>query len=147
MQKLHALSVAFWLLCAAVFPAAAQTPPPHPAEIDPTLVEYSAARERIGATSKVALGQCEALVGSGRTVCIKEARGREKIALAELDQQRNPSDANARRLAETRVTVHYEIAVEKCNDRQGGDKAECLSRASAEESKARAGIRTGAPGR
>lgn len=142
MQKLHALFVAIWVvMCATVVPAAAQTPPPHPAEIDPTLVEYSAARERIGATSKVALGQCEALAGPGRIVCIKEAQGREKIALAELDQQRNPSDANARRLAEMRVAVNYEIAVEKCNDRQGRDKAECLSRASAEESKARAGIK------
>ncbi|SDH41241.1 hypothetical protein [Variovorax sp. OV700] len=144
MQKLHALFVAMWVVCSAVPPAAAQTAPPHPAEIDPALVEYSAARGRIGATSKVALGQCEALAGPGRIVCIKEAQGREKIALAELDQQRNPSDANARRLAETRAAVNYEVAVEKCNDRQGGDKAECLSRASAEESKARAGIK--APG-
>ncbi|KQU84444.1 hypothetical protein ASC78_10500 [Variovorax sp. Root318D1] len=143
MQKLHALFVAIWLICAAAVPAGAQTPPPHPAEIDPALVEYSAARERIGATSKVALGQCEALAGPGRIVCIKEARGREKIALAELDQQRNPSDANARRLAETKLAVNHEIAVEKCNDRQGGDKAECLSRASADESKARAGIKAG----
>ena len=144
MQKLHALLfVALWLIGAAVVPAGAQTPPPHPAEIDPTIVEYGAARQRIGATSKAALEQCEALAGPGKTVCIKEARGREKIALAELDQQRNPSDANARRLAETRVAVNYEIAIEKCNDRQGGDKVDCLSRASADASKARAGMKAG----
>jgi hypothetical protein len=144
MQKLHALFVvALWLMCAGAGPAGAQTSPPHPAEIDPTIVEYGAARQRIGATSKAALEQCEALTAPGKSICIKEARGREKIALAELDQQRNPSDANARRLAETRLAVNYEIAVEKCNDRQGGDKADCLSRASADDSKARAGIKAG----
>jgi len=143
MQRFQALFVAAWVSGAAAMPASAQVQPPHPAEIDPSTIEYGAARERIGATSKVALGQCEALAATARTVCVKEAQGRERIALAELDQQRNPSDANARRLAETRVAVHYEIAVGKCNDRQGGDKAECLSRASAEEAKARAGTKPG----
>ena len=143
MKKLQTLfaTVALW---AAVIPAGAQAPLPQaPAEIDPALVEYGAARERIGANAKAALSQCEALAAAAKPVCIKEAQGREKIALAELDQQRRPSDANARRLAETRVAVNYEIAREKCNERQGDDKAECLSRAGAEESKARADIRTG----
>ncbi|MBT2334882.1 hypothetical protein J7E49_13320 [Variovorax paradoxus] len=141
-KKLHAL-FAIALLWAGMVPAGAQTSPPLPAEIDPTIVEYGAAKERIGANLKVALGQCELQVDAAKAVCIKEARGREKIALAELDQQRRPSDANARRLAETRVAVNYEVAREKCNDRQADDKAACLSRASEEESKARAGIKTG----
>ena len=143
MQRLHALFAAAWILGAAVLPAGAQVQPPHPAEIDPSTVEYGAARNRIGATSKAALGQCEFLAAPAKTVCVKEAQGRERIALAELDQQRNPSDANARRLAETRVAVHYEVAVEKCKDLQEGDRAACLSRASAEEAKARAGVKTG----
>ncbi|AGU49229.1 hypothetical protein VAPA_1c21250 [Variovorax paradoxus B4] len=142
MQKLHAL-FAIALLWAAVVPAGAQTSPPHPAEIDPALVEYGAARERIGANLKAALGQCELQVELARAVCIKEAQGRQKVALAELDHQRSPSDANARRLAEARVSASYDVARETCNERQGGDKAACLSRASEEESKARAGIKTG----
>lgn len=142
MQKLRAL-FAIALLWAAVVPAGAQTSPPHPAEIDPAIVEYGAARERIGANLKVALEQCELQVERARAVCIKEAQGRQRIALAELDNERSPSDANARRLAETRVAVNYDVARQKCNERQGGDKAACLSRASEEESKARADIRTG----
>lgn len=142
-KKLHALFAAALLSALAVVPADAQTSPPHPAEIDPAIVEYGAARERIGANLKAALEQCEKQVEPARAVCVKEAQGRQKIALAELDHQRSPSDANARRLAETRVAVNYDVAREKCNERQGGDKAACLSRASEEESKARAGIRTG----
>ena len=142
-KKVHALFAAALLWVAAVVPAGAQTSPPHPAEIDPALVEYGAARERIGANLKAALEQCEKQVEPARAVCVKEAQGRQKIALAELDHQRSPSEANARRLAETRVAVNYDVAREKCNERQGGDKAACLSRASEEESKARAGIRTG----
>ena len=84
MQKLHALFAVAALWAAAV-PVDAQTSPPLPAEIDPTIVEYGAARERIGANLKAALGQCELQVGSAKAVCIKEAQGREKIALAELD--------------------------------------------------------------
>lgn len=141
-KMLHTLfaSAALW---AAVLAAGAQTSPPLPAEIDPTTVEYGAARERVGANLKAALEQCEKQVELARAVCVKEAQGRQKIALAELDHQRSPSDANARRLAETRAAVNYDIAREKCNGQQGGDKAACLSRASEEESKARAGIKTG----
>ena len=141
-HELYALFAAalLWVVAAA---ASAQDTRPHPAEIDPAMVEYGAARERIGANLKAALGQCGTQAEPARTVCIKEAQGREKIATAELDHQRSPSDASARRLAETRVAVNYEVAREKCNQRQGGDKAACLSRASEEESKARAGIRTG----
>ncbi|CAN7353063.1 hypothetical protein LJR161_002006 [Variovorax paradoxus] len=141
-RKLHALfaATALW---AAALAAGAQTSPPLPAEIDPATVEYGAARERIGANLKAALEQCEKQVEPARAVCVKEAQGRQKIALAELDHERSPSDANARRLAEARVAVNYEVAREKCNERQGGDKAACLSRASEEESKARAGIKTG----
>jgi hypothetical protein len=142
MQKLHALFAAM-ALWAVVVPAGAQTSPPSPAEIDPALVEYGAARERIAANAKVALEQCETLAAAAKPVCTKEAQGRERIALAELDQQRRPSDANALRLAETRVAVNYEIAREKCNERQGDDKAACLSRIGAEEAKARAGIKAG----
>jgi hypothetical protein len=142
-EKLHTLFAAALLWAAVIIPAGAQTSPPHPAEIDPAIVEYGAARERIGANLKAALEQCEKQVEPARAVCVKEAQGRQQIALAELDHQRSPSDANARRLAETRVAVNYDVAREKCNERQGGDKAACLSRASEEESKPRAGIKTG----
>jgi hypothetical protein len=130
-------------VCTATFWAAApaamaqQDVQPRPAEIDPATIDDGVARQRIGAQRNAALERCEMQAGNPRAVCRKEAEGREKIALAELAHQRNPSEANARRLADTKAGVDHEIAREKCNAHEGDERNACLSRAASEAERAR----------
>ena len=116
MKKLLRILVLCAAPMGAAFPAAAQQDAsPRPAEIDTAAIDPAMARQRIAAQRKAALERCEAQPAAQRAVCAAEAEGREKIALAELEQQRSPSEANARRLADTKAAVDHEIAREKCN--------------------------------
>lgn len=152
MKKLLRILVLCAAPVGAAFPAAAQQDvSPRPAEIDTATIDPAMARQRIAAQRKAALERCETQPAAQRAVCAAEAEGREKIALAELEQQRSPSEANARRLADTKAAVDHEIAREKCNA-QAGDaqaaeaRAACLARAGADDAaRARDGTRARQP--
>lgn len=90
-----------------------------------TSAEYSAARDRINADYKAAKAQCDKLKGNAEDICEEEAKGKRNIARAELEQQREPSDKNARavELAEAKAT--YEVAEERCDDLQGEAEDRC----------------------
>ncbi len=125
-------------LGAAVSAAVAQQDAhPRPAEIDPATLDDGVARQRIAAQREAALERCASQAADRRAVCRKEAEGREKIALAELAHQRNPSEANQRRLADTKADVDHEIAREKCDAHEGDERNACLSRAASEAERAR----------
>lgn len=116
------------------------TPPPPPATLSPADTEYKAARDRIAADYKAAKAQCDAMKGNAKDVCIEEAKGKEKIAKAEIDQQRKPSDSSARKVADARVKAAANVAKAKCGAHKGDAKAACVKQAKAEEAKEKAEI-------
>ncbi|CAN7744665.1 MULTISPECIES: hypothetical protein [unclassified Variovorax] len=125
----------------AVQTSAQVSAPPTPATLGPADAEYKAARDRIAADSKAAKAQCDAMKDNAKDVCIEEAKGKDKMAKAELDQQRKPSDSNARKVAEARVEAVYNVAKEKCDAHKGDAKAACVKQAKAEEAKEKAEIK------
>ncbi len=68
--------------------------------------EHKVAKEKIEADYKVAKTQCDTLKDNAKDVCQKEAKGKENVAKAELEQQFKPSDSNARKVAEEKVEGH-----------------------------------------
>ena len=52
-----------------------------------TKSEYKVAKEKIEADYKLAKAKCDALKDNTQDVCMKEAKGRENVAKAELEQQ------------------------------------------------------------
>ncbi len=131
--------------CLVAIPSGAQvsTPPPPqpPATLDPADAAYKADRDKIAADYKAAKAQCDTMKGNAKDVCTEEAKGKEKIAKAELDQQRKPSDSNARKVAEAKVEAVYGVAKEKCDDQKGDAKAACVKQAKAEQAKGKADIK------
>ena len=115
------------------------TPPP--GTLDPADAAYLADRDKISADYKAAKALCDALKDNAKDVCIEEAKGKEKVAKAELDQKRKPSDSNARKLAEAKVEASYGVAKEKCDDQKGDAKAACVKEAKAEQAKGKADIK------
>jgi len=126
--------------CLMALPAHAQTTPPA-ATMDPAVAELKAGRDKIAADYKADKAACDAMKDNAKDVCVEEAKGKEKIAKAELDQKVRPSDSNARKVAEAKVTVAYDIAKEKCDDQKGDAKSACVKQAKAEESKGKAEIK------
>jgi hypothetical protein len=100
--------------------------------------DYRAARSRIDAEYKADVRACKAYTEQAREVCETAARGKQKVARAELDFNRSGSEADARKLAAVKAEVAYEIAEERCDLRQGKDRETCLQHAKAADAKAKA---------
>jgi hypothetical protein len=47
--------------------------------------DYKAGKERISAEYKADKAACDALSGNAKDVCVQEAKGKEKVAKAELE--------------------------------------------------------------
>lgn len=141
MQKLMWTS-AVAAACLTILPAYAQmTPPPRAAAPDPAVAEYKAARDKIVADYKADRAACDAMKDNAKDVCVEEAKGKDKVARAELEQKTKPSDGNARKVEEAKVSVAYSIAKEKCDDQKGDAKASCVKQAKADEAKGKADIK------
>lgn len=87
--------------------------------------QHKAAEQQIEATYKADKKACDAMKANAKDVCEKEAKGKEKIAKAELEQQYKPSERNARKVAETKADVAYDVAKEKCEDLKGDAQKSC----------------------
>lgn len=141
MKKLSLMfAIASSCLVAVQADAQVSTPTP-PATLEPADAEYIAAHNRIAADYKAAKARCDGMKDNAKDVCIEEAKGKEKIAKAELDQKRKPSDSNARRVAEAKVDAAFGVAKEKCDDQKGDAKAACVKQAKADQAKEKADIK------
>lgn len=124
------------ILCCAMVAASAGwaqpgplVAPEAPADLSTAGAQYRAGREQISAAYKADRARCDALQGNAKSVCAEEAKGKEKVAKAELEQQVKPSDRQERKLAETRIDVVYDVARQKCRDQQADVRAACLEQA------------------
>lgn len=103
--------------------------------------EYKAGKDKIEADYKVDKAKCDALKDNAKDVCNKEAKGKEKVSLAELEQQYQPSDKHARSVQEEKVDAMYQVAKEKCDDQKGDAKSACVKQAKADEAKGKADMK------
>ncbi len=74
--------------------------------------------------------------GNAKDVCMKEAKAKEKIAMAEQEAQRKGTPHAQYEVLVTKAKENYEVAKEKCDDLKGADKPACKKQAKADESKA-----------
>jgi hypothetical protein len=94
--------------------------------------------ERIEAEYKADKAKCDAMKGNAKEVCEKEAKGKEKIAKAELEARTNPSERNLRKVEEAKAEAKYEVAKERCDDLKGKEHSACEKEAKAELDRAKA---------
>jgi hypothetical protein len=99
---------------------------------------YKAEKDRIEAEYKVAKEACNKLSGNAEDVCKAEAKGKQRIAEADLDAK-NQGTAKAQVEARNaRAEAAYLVAREKCDDLAGNAKDVCVKEAKAAETKAKA---------
>jgi len=103
--------------------------------------EYKVAKEKVEADYKVSMTQCKTMKDNAKDVCEKDAKGKESVAKADLEQQYQPSDSHARAVEEEKVKANYEVAKERCDDQSGAAKSACEKQASADEAKGKADIK------
>ena len=107
-----------------------------------TQAEVDAARERIDAEYRVEKTLCdEQLTDLAQTICVVEARGRQKIADARLEHRRRGGGADGARLLErARIEAEHDTAIARCDDFTSARRDECLSEAEAAKARAEARV-------
>lgn len=105
--------------------------------------DYQAGKTRIDADYKAQRGACDGLARNDKDVCVLEAKGREKVAMAELEYGYSAKPADQRKLGEIKADAAYAVAKEKCDELAGTRKNVCVEEAKAQQSKALADAHMG----
>ena len=101
----------------------------------------NADEDRIEAEYKADKAKCDTMKDNAKDVCEKEAKGKEKVAKAELKAKTNPTAANQRKVQEAKADAAYDVAKERCDDQKGNEKNACEKQAKAEHERAKADIK------
>jgi hypothetical protein len=135
------LAVAFALGTAAQ----AQTPQSPASTADKMRTEQpsprkakEAAEEKIEAQAKAERAKCDSMKANAKDVCMAEAKGKEKVAKAELDAKYEKDQTKAqRKVQEAKAEAAYDVAKQKCDDQKGEAKDACMKQARVERDKAK----------
>ena len=93
--------------------------------------EYKAADKHIDAEYKSDKANCASLAANTKDICMAEAKGKEKVADAELEAQYKPSKKATYNVSIAKAESEYSVAKEKCDDKVGNDKDVCVKEAKA----------------
>jgi hypothetical protein len=99
---------------------------------------YKAAEERIAAEYATDKATCDPLSGNAQDICIAEAKGKEKIAKAELEARYEPTAKNRYKAVVAKAEADFAVANEKCDDQAGNEKDICVKEAKAVETRVKA---------
>ena len=118
--------------------AAAQMKSPMTASTPMSKESHATSKTDAEAQYKLDKEACASLAGNAKDVCMAQAKGKDRIALAEADAAyKNTSKARAdARIAH--VQAAYDVALEKCDDLAGNSKDVCVKEAKAELVKGKA---------
>lgn len=108
-----------------------------------TKTEYEAGKDKIAADYKAAKEACKSLAHNDKDVCMEEAKGKEKVAKAELEHGYTGKPADWTKVLEARADANYEVAKEKCDAKSGNDKDVCVKEAKAAKTAAMADAKAG----
>lgn len=100
--------------------------------------DHKSAKGAITADYKSAKIGCGPLAGNGKDICMAEARGREKVALAELQATYEPSEKARYEARIAKAEAAHSVAREKCDERTGNAKDVCRKEASSAHTAAKA---------
>ena len=100
--------------------------------------DYKTGVERIESEYKSDKKNCQSLSGNANDICMAEAKGKEKVAKADLEaSNKNTKKAHYDALI-AKAEADYSVAKEKCDDQAGNVKDVCLKEAKAAEIAAKA---------
>ncbi len=93
--------------------------------------DYKAGMDTIAAEYKTAKAACAPLSGNPSDICVAEAKGKEKVAKAELESSYKPSVKTHYKTLVAKAEAVYAVANEKCDDLAGNAKDVCVKEAKA----------------
>jgi len=136
--KLLSITAAVALAFAGAAQAQTTTPSGKPS-VD--RAQMKADRDKIEADYKAAKAQCSHMQGNAKEVCEADAKGKENVRKAELENKYEPSEAHARKVDEAKAEHEYKVTKEKCDLNKGKEESACEKEAKAKYEKDQANIK------
>ncbi len=100
--------------------------------------DYMAGKDKIAAEYKSAKAACASLSGNANDICKAEAKGKDKVDLAELEASYKPTSKNQYNVRVAKAEAEYAVANERCDDKSGNVKDVCAKEAKAAQTAAKA---------
>jgi len=100
--------------------------------------DYQAGKGRIAAEYKSAKAACTSLSGNTSDICMAEAKGTEKVAIADLEAGYKPSPKTRYEARAAKAEADLAVAKERCDDMAGNAKDVCVKEANAAATTAKA---------
>ncbi|AJP49234.1 hypothetical protein PG1C_13950 [Rugosibacter aromaticivorans] len=100
--------------------------------------DYKADKEKIATEYKSAKAGCASLSGNANDICVAEAKGKEKVANAELEASYKPTRKTHYQARVAKAEADYTVANERCDDLAGNAKDVCVKEAKAAKTTAKA---------
>jgi hypothetical protein len=127
----------------ATFVSAALLALPYAQAANLSKTDYQAGKTRIADEYKTEMDACKARAGNARDICNEEAKGKQKVARAELEFGHSGKPADRTKVMVAKAESTYAVAKEKCDDLAGNVKDVCVKEAKAAETKALADAKMG----
>lgn len=105
--------------------------------------EYDAGKTRIAADYKLAHAACESLAGNAKDICAEQAKGKQKVAMAELEYGHSATAGNHNKVLVAQADAAFSVAKERCDDAAGNVKDVCVKQAEAVHTSALADAKMG----
>ena len=103
-----------------------------------TKSEYKTQKDNIAVEYKANKASCAPLAGNAKDICMVEAKGKERVAKAELENRYKPTEKTQYNSRIARAEADYAVAKEKCDDKAGNPKDVCVKEAAAAQTAAKA---------
>lgn len=103
-----------------------------------TKANYQVGKDKIAAEYKAAKAACDALSGNAEDICMAEAKGKEKVAKADLEASYKPTVKAHYNARVAKAEADYAVAKERCDDLAGNAKDVCVKEAKAAQTTAKA---------
>jgi hypothetical protein len=105
--------------------------------------DYNAGKTRIAADYKADRAACASLAGNAKDICVEQAKGKQKVGLAELEYGYTGKPGDQTKVLVAKAESVCAVAKEKCDDLAGNVKDVCVTEAKAVEAKALADAKVG----
>ncbi|MDD2915214.1 MAG: hypothetical protein PHP70_07840 [Gallionella sp.] len=93
--------------------------------------EYKSAEKSINAECKSDKMDCDSFADNAKDICMAVAKGKEKVAKAELEARYKPSKNSGYDISIAKAEADYEVAKERCDDKAGNAEDICVQEAKA----------------
>ncbi|TXT36384.1 MAG: hypothetical protein FD135_4310 [Comamonadaceae bacterium] len=93
--------------------------------------DFSASKTRIKAEYKTDKKSCESLASNAKDICVAQAKGKEAVALAEMDNSYKSTLKTQYKVSIAKGEAAYDVAKQKCDDLSGNPKDVCKKEAKA----------------